>query len=100
MLIDGPVNIVRIEGKINNIDKILYVFFDQHNPVVEQTQCDSYESVNITKFLYNIFKNISRKLDFFLEIRTEQFKHYDISNYNKMYIHENIKLYNTYNKTI
>jgi len=94
MLIDGPVNIVRIEGSINNVNKVLYVLFDYHNPLHEQTQCESYDSVNITKLLYNIFKNISHKLDFFLEIRQIQYSRYDSTNYNKMYIHENIKLYN------
>jgi hypothetical protein len=94
MQIDGPVNIVRIEGKVNNINKILYVFFDYHHSLHEQSKCDSYDSVNITKFFYNLFKNISYKLDFFLEIRQTQYNHYDSSNYNKMYIHENIKLYN------
>ena len=30
VLINGPINVIRLEGKINNIKKVLYIFMDVH----------------------------------------------------------------------
>ena len=37
--ISGPVNVVRVEGYINNIKKVLYLFMDIHVFVFHQTKC-------------------------------------------------------------
>jgi hypothetical protein len=69
MFINGPYNAVRLEGSINNINKIIYLFLDIHLSPSVQTDCASYESVNIDKYLYDIFKKTSNPLDFFFEIK-------------------------------
>lgn len=30
--VNGPVNTIRIEGKINNVNKVIYLFGDYHMP--------------------------------------------------------------------
>ena len=41
MEINGPTNVVRLEGKVNNIKKVIYVFFDFHIEPNFQTTCDN-----------------------------------------------------------
>lgn len=68
MYINGPINAIRLEGTINNINKIIYLFMDYHLSTTEQTDCASYESVNVDKYLYDVFKKTTKPIDFFLEI--------------------------------
>lgn len=70
--INGPINVVRLEGNINGIHKILYVFFDWH---VHEKKCNDLISINIDQYLIREFNNINQnndiniKYDFFLETR-------------------------------
>ena len=69
--VNGPVNVVRLEGKMFGIDKVLYVFMDVHQPVTEQTKCDDVRSKDFAQYLVDNFDDISKKdkiYDFFLEI--------------------------------
>lgn len=71
ILIDGPINLVRMEGIFNGINKVIYLFMDKHNPVSEQSSCDSANSINIADYLVNSFKNLDKSdivYDFYLEI--------------------------------
>ena len=77
MFINGPINVVRLEGSINNINKIIYVFFDYHATEKKQTECETFDSINIIQYLYNIFKTSDKIIDFFMEIKN--------SNINKEY---------------
>ena len=93
MLINGPVNDVRLEGEINGIKKILYVFFDYHINIKEQSECESYDSKDIVTYLYKTFKASTKPVDFFFEIksieigkqRTQAFKNIYIINISKFY---------------
>ena len=42
--INGPVNVVRLEGNINDISKVIYFMFDFHNNVNNQTKCNDIRS--------------------------------------------------------
>lgn len=67
--ISGPVNVVRVEGYINNIKKVLYLFMDIHVFVFHQTKCSG-QSININKYFVDSFKKISKnnqQYDFFIE---------------------------------
>ena len=69
--INGPINVIRLEGNINSIKKIIYVFMDVHMPVNMQTTCESIYSEDIVKYLATNFKNLNssdKTYDFFLEI--------------------------------
>jgi hypothetical protein len=69
MNIDGPINVMRLEGTINNIKKVLYVFMDVHVDIDDQTKCDDENSTEIIKYFTEQFNNIGdKKVDFFLEM--------------------------------
>jgi|688.fasta_scaffold421823_1 hypothetical protein len=68
--VSGPVNLIRLEGKINNVDKVFYVFMDYHIQSTMQTECTDVRSVHIKNYLVNTLdsmKNIPKTFDFFLE---------------------------------
>jgi hypothetical protein len=70
--INGPVNVIRLEGKINNITKILYTFMDIHEDVSNQTKCADLRSNDIMQYLIKNFDEISegeKIYDFFFEIQ-------------------------------
>ena len=89
MNINGPVNIIRLEGEINNIKKVLYIFSDVHNSCEDQTNCNIDEAMDIDYYLSKTFlelNNSEKNIDFFLEIDNNM-----MNNYKKplkdMYIH-------------
>ena len=69
--INGPFNLVRMEGYVNNIHKVIYLFMDKHVDIDKQTDCnDPDNSINITEYLKKNFINIgsgNKTYDFFLE---------------------------------
>ena len=93
MLINGPINVVRLEGTFNNVNKIIYVFFDYHSSLGLQTECESYDSENIVKYLYNLFKTSKKQIDFFLEIKESLIKK-EVPPFKNIYISEIAKMYN------
>ena len=100
--INGPTNIVRMEGRVHGIKKIIYLFMDWHIPLHEQSECNNLFSKDIDKYLIENFYEISKKssamYDFFMEIRpTEELVEYqptDSKNRRKdMYIRQVMKLF-------
>jgi len=79
--INGPYNIVRLEGEINNTKKIIYIFSDVHT---DDYECDDIDSPNINKYLLKVFRKAKKKLpdkhyDFFVETNTRpESEHIDI----------------------
>jgi len=73
-LISGPENVIRIEGKINNVKKILYLFFDIHLPLLTQTHCDEDKIYDVVNYFVDNFESNSSdpkdKINFFLEIES------------------------------
>ena len=73
--INGPTNVIRMEGSINGIKKIIYFFMDVHVPYEYQTDCnDPDNSIDIVEYFRNNFiklKNINKTYDFFLETTPE-----------------------------
>jgi hypothetical protein len=68
LLINGPINAVRLEGTINNIHKVLYIFMDVHINVSNQTICDNFNSLDFTQYLIKMFKKSTKRIDLFSEI--------------------------------
>ena len=70
LLVNGPVNAVRLEGTINNIHKVLYIFMDVHINVSSQTMCNNFNSLDFTQYLVKMFKKSTdeRRIDLFSEI--------------------------------
>ena len=70
--INGPINIVRIEGEINGIKKILYLYFDFHMDVTQQTKCEDYLSDDVTKYIKKeLLETSDKDIDFFMEHRMD-----------------------------
>ena len=69
--VNGPINAFRLEGKIGDIEKIIYIFMDIHEPIYSQTKCPNIRNEDITSFFQKNFDNISKTnkiFDFFFEI--------------------------------
>lgn len=71
--VSGPTNYIKLIGSINGIQKIIYILMDVHNDIDEQTKCESFDSEEISHFIYKKIKKAHKPLDFFMEIRAEQF---------------------------
>ena len=69
--INGPTKYVRLEGVMNRIKKEIHIFFDKHYALEDQTRCESFDSVDITYYLYTLIKELNEKMDFFMDIGTE-----------------------------
>lgn len=69
--INGPVNVVRMEGDLNGIRKVIYIMMNIPIPLYMQTECDNIFSRDIDKYLAEMFHDLngsSIKYDFFLQI--------------------------------
>jgi hypothetical protein len=97
--INGPINIIRLEGKIFGHNKILYLFLDKHFAVQSQTKCQDYLSDDVVTYLNREFHKIKDKnIDFFVETaQTDKvLESYDV--YKDRYIDEVIKFFYKYIK--
>jgi len=70
--VNGPYNIIRLEGYVDNKKKIIYIFSDVH---VYESECDDIDSLDINKYLLKVFRKAKKKLpniqyDFFVETFT------------------------------
>lgn len=83
--VTGPYNIVRLEGEVNGIKKVLYTFFDFHFDEHAQTECDDPTADTIKQYLAKNMLRIEdndKQYDFFLEVSpTELLYDWDKGNY-------------------
>lgn len=101
--VNGPINVVRMEGEINGVQKVIYIFMDQHAGVTEQTKCDNVFAKNIDTYFAESFYDLNNSeimYDFFLEImpNTLQNVSYGLpfqsdENYRDIYIREIWRLF-------
>lgn len=91
IMVNGPVNVVRLEGNIHGIDKTIYLFMDYHIPVTSQTKCDNVFSDDVQKFFADNFYNLNDKdkmYDFFLEVHPSELAYKADRDSKEMYIEE------------
>lgn len=72
--IRGPINYCCMKGKIDGVEKKIILFMDEHYGLLEQTRCDTFDSIDISHHMYNEIKNTNEELDFFLEITLDEIK--------------------------
>jgi len=68
--VNGPVNVVRLEGKINDIRKVIYLFMDFHMPLGMQTECNNIYAKQPQTFILDNFLKLPKSgkmVDVFLE---------------------------------
>jgi ACT domain-containing protein len=75
--INGPTNYAHLKGMINGVEKNVYLFMDTHYELDEQTKCESFDSIDISHYLYRKIKDTINPLDFFMD------KHYDLNEQTK-----------------
>lgn len=66
-MINGPTNIVRMEGSFAGINKIIYLFMDYHIPVNRETRCPSYTSLDIYQYFAVNLESTKHTIDFMFE---------------------------------
>lgn len=92
--INGPVNYIQLKGEIHGVSKNILLFMDSHKLINNQTQCDSYESDDISHYLYKKIKYAKDELDFFMEIRNSQIKEFK-TNKRDIYMKDVINMFKT-----
>lgn len=99
--INGPINLVRLEGTINNIPKIIYLYMDIHESLKSQTKCPEEDAIDISQFLERVFENPKPGInyDFFME-NVFPYLHTDINPnlVGNIYIHQTVKMFAKYFK--
>lgn len=91
LFVNGPLNVMRLEGNIFGIHKIIYLFMDYHLEPNDQRQCPTINSIDIIKYLHKTFLKIdnAEQFDFFYEMyKKESQAHSLIPNRKQMYIEE------------
>lgn len=63
-LVNGPVNAFRLEGKIGNVKKTVYLFGDFHYSICAETKCDSYKSKDFVNYFYQTISNTDKKITY------------------------------------
>lgn len=69
--INGPINAARLEGKIGDVTKVVYLFMDRHEPPESQTKCSNLFAKDISQFMLDTMLEIQEEdisYDFFIEI--------------------------------
>jgi hypothetical protein len=74
--INGPLNVARVEGQIDGINKIMYIFMDYHESIEKETTCKPlFNSTDFMIYLRDNFEVVSKDpefnkkfYDFFIEI--------------------------------
>lgn len=84
--INGPYNITRLEGDINGVHKVIYLFFDVHTFDYE---CTDIDAIDVSKYILKIFRKAKKSLpdityDFFVEtfIRSERVEYDNLTRRN------------------
>lgn len=94
ILINGPINIIRMEGYVNKIKKIIYLFMDIHQNVDEQSQCDEFKGIDVSNYIANNIRTATKPLDILLEIvksginYEDEYKHKYIREMRRLFSHE------------
>ena len=87
--INGPESVSRLEGKINGIKKVIYLFGEVHP---YSNECREDNNIDIDKFLLQMFKYNDEKnknyLDVFLEIYDIDNKNFLLGSYRMMMINK------------
>lgn len=95
--INGPFNVVRLEGNVNDINKVIYIFMDRHVNVGSQIECDNIYSKDIHLFFAQSFRDLaksSKTYDFFLEIFPHELKYeHEYQMQKELYIRQVRKLF-------
>lgn len=57
IFVNGPIFVVRLEGYVNKVKKVLYLFGDNHS---HDSQCDDVDSIDVSKYIPKVLKEASQ----------------------------------------
>ena len=98
--ISGPINIIRLEGEIDGIKKVIYLFMDLQKTLEKQTKCDG-KSLMVNEYFQKSLTDLNkqkRKSDFFMAI-DPSLKTVNISNIEDRYLNMLTKLFKKWSST-
>lgn len=75
--ISGPINVLRMEGQIEDQVKVIYLFMNKPSEIENQTECLNIYSQTVDKYLVNTFYNLKgddRFYDLFVEMDVSQYQ--------------------------
>jgi hypothetical protein len=87
--ITGPENVVRLEGKIDGISKVLYLFFDVHFEANRQNECSNIGEIDFAQFFVKTFKEMPKTdvmYDFFMEAYPTRIDRLRIRKFDGIYV--------------
>jgi hypothetical protein len=58
--VNGPINVIRLEGKVGSVKKIIWVFLNWPEPSTAQTKCDDIRAVDISTYLVREFDQLKK----------------------------------------
>jgi hypothetical protein len=58
--VNGPINVVRLEGKVGTIKKVIYVFISWPISADDQTKCDDIRAVDVSTYLVRQFDQLKK----------------------------------------
>jgi hypothetical protein len=97
LFINGPNLCMRLEGIVNGYKKVIYLFGDYHSPLYKQKKCETFDSIDFTKYFVQTIKKTNKNItyDFLMEIRTDNYSknQTDLSS-TDIYIIELMKFFN------
>ncbi|MEM0354254.1 MAG: hypothetical protein QXW79_01595 [Thermoplasmata archaeon] len=96
--INGPINVIRMEGTVGTIKKIVYLFMDYHMPVGSETQCSHIFAEDVHRYLARSFYKLSgsnKIYDFFVEVFPSELtnKVTNKTEFRDIYIEEVVKFF-------
>jgi hypothetical protein len=100
IFVNGPNIAVRLEGNVNNIHKIIYLFGERHDDINMQTKCPKYDSVDFPNYFIKMMNKSDQnvKFDFFMEIFDQENDFYNnIEEHKKkdIYMYETRKFFSS-----
>lgn len=90
-LVNGPVNTVRLQGSVNSINKIMYIFMDFHASEFSQKKCPNIRAMDINTFLVEEFDksmNSNPKMIFDLMFERGPIRPFHAKNMKEGYLRE------------
>jgi len=67
-MINGPVSVFRLEGTIDNVNKIIYLFGDVHIKITKESECKPKTKETIITYILENVKESKEICDVFIEI--------------------------------
>ena len=96
ILVNGPVVCFRLEGYVNSVKKVIYLFGDNHSSTSDQTKCPTHKSRDFVQYFAKTMSKTNKKTNYDLFFETHE-PNKETSGDNDIrkdkYIHEFVKYF-------